>query len=258
MSLVLADQVLTLEQMAEVVAIVRAGLGASFRHWSPTVYALLDEWCDQVEERLDEGDSAVPDLPAHAPVARRPAPSPAPAPPTDPDACRVPAGAAQGRCAYAGPDGLDACKGPCIYVPTPPRPAPTEQRPPRRPSRPPRASRPGELHCPRHDKGAGAWLPVAAFRRRVDLAGVKYQSWCRECTSAYAKSKYLSTETLKALAGDGIIVGTLSPSDPLLEKRCPLCPEKWKPTDRIVAGGVIVFHRECLITEEDHAAAVGA
>lgn len=207
MSLVLADQVLTLREMAEVIAIVRSGLGTIGRSWNPRVYAILDEWCDQVEERLDEGDAeAIPDLPAHVPVPTKAKDRATPAPP---------------------------------------------QRPARRSSRPPRASRPGELHCPRHDGGAGQWLPIAAFRRRVDLAGEKYQSWCRDCTNAYAKAKYLSAETMRALATEGILVGTLSPSDPLLEKRCPLCPERWKPTDRIVAGGVVVFHKECLTTTEE-------
>lgn len=195
------------EDLAEIVQVVRKGLGAA--HWRPRVYDFLATWCDQVEEALDDGQ-APPDLLSQEPPQPRAETTPAPAPP----------GA----------------------------------RPERRPSRPPRASRPGELHCPRHDAGAGKWLPVDAFRRRVDLAGEKYQSWCRECTSAYAKAKYLSAATLAALATDGIMVGTLSPTDPLLEKRCSLCAEDWKPTDRIVAGGVVVFHKQCLHAEEgdDH------
>jgi hypothetical protein len=212
-SLVLADQVLTVEEMAEVLTIVRKGLSAPFCHWTPRVYAILDEWCDQVEERLEEGDAdAVPHLPPHAPPASRPS-NPAPAP---------------------------AAKPPARGTPKP-----------RGSSRPPRAERPGELRCPKHDAGVGSWLPVAAFRPRKDRPG-KHQSWCRECTNAYAARKYLSASTLAALTGDGLVVATLSPTSPLLAEPCPACSESWRATDRIVSGGIVVFHKECLNTEEAH------
>lgn len=207
MTMVLAPK-LAAEEVAEIVKVVRQGLGAA--HWSPRVYDFLASWCDEVEEALFEGETP-PDLLDSQEDGAAP-------PPADP------------------------------VKPAPPG----AQGPQRRQSRPPRASRPGELRCPRHDDGAGQWLPITAFRRRVDLRGEKYQSWCRECTTAYAKSKYLSADTLKALVTDGVVVGTLSPSDPLLANRCPLCPEAWRPTDRIVAGGVVVFHKQCLHVEEDH------
>jgi hypothetical protein len=59
--------------------------------------------------------------------------------------------------------------------------------------------------------------------------------------------------TLAALAGEGVPVESLPVSSPLLAKRCPRCPEKWRAGDRLVIGGVVVFHKECLTTEEDHA-----
>lgn len=204
----MATPQLAQEDVAEIVEVVRKGLGAA--HWSPKVYDFLTTWCDQVEEALSDGEEP-PDLLEGQEAARS-----APKPPA-------------------------------------PRPAPPGAQPrrPHPPSRPPRPEREGELHCPKHDGGDGRWLPKAAFRRRNDRPG-KYQSWCRDCLRSYAASKYLSAATLAALATDGLLVATLAPTSWLLAKPCPWCAETWRPTDRIVAGGIVVCHKECLSTEETH------
>lgn len=137
-------------------------------------------------------------------------------------------------------------------VPTPAPPAPAAQGPLRGtrrpgvpPPRPPRQSRDGELHCPRHNGGAGAWLPEYQFQLRADRPG-KRKSWCQPCTSAYSASKYLSASTLAALYGPGVRVADLPANSPLLQRGCPACQEKWRPTDVIVGGTITPFHKECV------------
>lgn len=198
---------LTEAEQREVLAIVRAGLGAApvGRHWSSRVYDALEEWCNQVEEALDAGVDPVP-MPVPAPSGSAPPP---PAPPT-------------------------------------PGPARGTARPNVAPPRPSRPTRPGQLFCPDHPtrSGRGAWLPISAFAERADRPG-KHRPWCRECTRGYAAAKYLSTATLRALMEDGLRVRDLPRHSPLLAKPCPACDAAWEPDD-VVQGGTVIFHQECL------------
>lgn len=56
-----------------------------------------------------------------------------------------------------------------------------------------RRAGPGERWCPRHDDGAGAWIPKAAFHSR--------SSYCQICSNAYAREKRAEKRTPEQSVG---------------------------------------------------------
>lgn len=229
MTLTVEAPALSHADLREVVAVVQAGLKS--RSCTPHVYDLLASWCDEVEEVLDDGGSA--SLPLAATLAEDPGASNT--------AARIYALEGALAVSRAEVDRLQHQSEKAEKTPAEPPRGTNRPLPPPKPLRP---NREGMLRCARHDGGAGDWLAKESFALRADRPGHR-KSWCRECTRAYAAGKYLSTATLLALHGEGVLVSSLPAGLALLSKPCPACRESWQASDVVVAGEVFVIHKEC-------------
>ena len=97
-------------------------------------------------------------------------------------------------------------------------------------------NRPGERHCPAHNQGKGAWLPVDDFDIKVRETG-QLKSWCRGCLRVYQQERYVragsKAVTIEVIVGD-TCVGAL----------CPICHEPFVAGQRI--QGQHTAHEKCI------------
>jgi hypothetical protein len=105
-----------------------------------------------------------------------------------------------------------------------------------------------QRHCPMHDEGAGAWLTVEAFDVKNKKTGA-LRSWCRDCTAAYQRQRYLSIEQAR-------IVTEILEGDPCLGHACGGCGRPFEVGQRVV--GHDLTHEGCVPASSDGDGAVGA
>lgn len=93
----------------------------------------------------------------------------------------------------------------------------------------------GQRHCPMHDDGNGAWLPVSVFKVK-NQATCALRSWCDDCTKAYQRARYVST-TAKTMTVE------LIEGDKCVGHDCPVCGLPFEIGERIT--GESLHHAEC-------------
>lgn len=138
-------------------------------------------------------------------------------------------------------------------APGPPsaRSAPPTPSPPKAQTYHPHASRKrvvredGFLRCPRHNDGAGEWLPPDDFALRTDHqtpdSDGHRRSWCKECTAAYQAERYLS---VRAAHGGNVRLTYLhQPSD--AGASCSICKQPILPGEA-VAVLAQPMHEKCV------------
>jgi hypothetical protein len=95
--------------------------------------------------------------------------------------------------------------------------------------------RAGQRHCPKHDEGEGAWLPLGAFGVKNPATGA-LKSWCIECTKAYQRERYVAvtakTMTVELIEGDRCV-----------GHDCPSCGLPFEIGERIT--GENLHHEGC-------------
>jgi hypothetical protein len=97
----------------------------------------------------------------------------------------------------------------------------------------------GQRNCPRHDDGAGAWLPVESFSVKNKATGA-LRSWCDECYRAYLRERYVRT-TATAVTVE------LHEDDFCVGHPCPVCRKAFAAGQRVV--GKELAHEGCRLTQ---------